>query len=191
MYRIRTLPICKISLLLAMVMAVSAIKFFQSAQKFYHIIGITPPLQSNQNFPFNIRIVVILITLTLALISTTGYFLFDAKSAIEKADTFYVCTSYVACECVYLICIWKCGKIFTFIEEFDAYINSIVSNDLMVKTIYKEVDAKIERMTEIIKFLLVKVSLFGYSLPAPIITGINYFIYDLGDESYFLTFRVM
>lgn len=49
----------------------------------------------------------------------------------------------------------------------------------------------IERMSELVHFALVKLSAPGCSLPALLTTAINYSIYDLGDESYYLAIPVM
>lgn len=179
-----------VSLLLIMAVAVRVIQFFQTVQKFYRFIGIIP-LPSDQKFPLNYRTVAFSIMLTLEVIPTAAYFCFDAHLAIEKADSFYVTSTCVAIDCAYLISVWKCADIFKYIENFNAYIHSIVLNDLTLRAIYVDLNARIERMSEIIRCLLVTITLIGVVLPPPIITGINYFIYDMGDESYFLTLRLL
>lgn len=56
---------------------------------------------------------------------------------------------------------------------------------------YVELIEQIERMTEVFYFALAKVSVSGCFLPAFLITVINYFIYDLGEKSFYLTVPVM
>lgn len=173
-----------------MVVAVRVIQFYQNIQKYYRAIGIIP-LPADQKFPLNFRTVAISIMLTLQLLSSAAYFLYEAHSAIEKSDTFYVTSCCVAIKSAYLISVWKCAEIYKFIENFNAYIHSIVLSDITHRSIYGDLDAKIERTSGIIKFLLMYVTLVVCAILPPIITGINYFIYDMGDESYVLTFRLM
>lgn len=54
------------------------------------------------------------------------------------------------------------------------------------KSIYSELNLKIEKMCDFIYFALVDVSLVGFLLPALLITLINYYVYDLNEESYLL-----
>lgn len=171
-------------------MAMRTITFFQTLQKYYHFVGIIP-LRSSQKCPLNSRIVAIFIVLTLQMMSTGAYVFFKAQSPIEKSDTFYFFSTFVGIECAYLVSVWKCADIFAFIENVNVYIHSIVLDDLALKAIYDVIDAKIERMSKIIKFLLVDVAQIGCIFPPAIVTAINYLVYDMGEESYFSVVQMM
>lgn len=51
---------------------------------------------------------------------------------------------------------------------------------------YNGVNVKIERLSKLIHFVLTKLTVVGLELPALAITMINYFVYDLSEESFFL-----
>lgn len=64
------------------------VKLFQSAQEYYHDIGIYPSrLHPDQHF--NWKNVLILCGCVTSCISIFSYFLFEAKSMNELAQTFY------------------------------------------------------------------------------------------------------
>lgn len=54
------------------------------------------------------------------------------------------------------------------------------------KSTYNDLIVKIEKMCDFMYFVLVDVSLVGFLLPALLITLINYYVYDLNEESYIL-----
>lgn len=56
---------------------------------------------------------------------------------------------------------------------------------------YIELNEKIEQMSRLLYVVTVKLTIPGSILPAVFITAINYFLYDLGDESFFSPFFVM
>lgn len=72
------------------------IVFFQSAISFYETMGIYP-LQPDANNFFNLKIVVILVSLTSAFISTSAFFLFNAESITEYIETFYAAITTLCC----------------------------------------------------------------------------------------------
>lgn len=53
------------------------------------------------------------------------------------------------------------------------------------------INERIERRSELIYSVLIKSSVAGAILPALLLTTVNYFIYGLGKESYFLPFPIM
>lgn len=67
----------------------------------------------------------------------------------------------------------------------------IESHDPALMAMYKMIAAKFERLSNLAHLIMVKYSTVGFALPPLIVTVINYFIHDLGDESYFLTFRTL
>lgn len=56
---------------------------------------------------------------------------------------------------------------------------------------YIELIEKIERLTQLIYIGVVKLTIPGVIIPALSLTLINLFVYDLGDDSFFLPFPVM
>lgn len=58
-------------------------------------------------------------------------------------------------------------------------------------TIYIELNEKIELTCELLHLTIAKFTYIGVSIPQLLITGANYFVYDLKDESYYLTVPVM
>lgn len=59
------------------------------------------------------------------------------------------------------------------------------------KTMYSELNTKIEQATRAFYFIGVKVTTLFSSIPFAILTLYNYFVSDLGDESYYLSVPVM
>lgn len=64
-------------------------------------------------------------------------------------------------------------------------------NDRISKTMYSKVNEKIERVSEIVYFVLVKLNVLACILPPLITTMVNYYIFDLGDVSFQLMSPVM
>lgn len=54
-----------------------------------------------------------------------------------------------------------------------------------------ELNEKIERMSKLVYSIFVEASLVGLVIPPLLITLVNYFVYDLSEESYFLPTPVM
>lgn len=58
-------------------------------------------------------------------------------------------------------------------------------------SVYIELNEKIEYTCKLVHFVIVKLTFIGIMLPQVLITTINYFLYDLKDQSYFLSVPVM
>lgn len=56
---------------------------------------------------------------------------------------------------------------------------------------YNEINEKIERTSKLVYTIFVEASIVGLIVPPIIITLVNYFIYDLKEQSYFLPTPVM
>lgn len=59
------------------------------------------------------------------------------------------------------------------------------------RVMYTELNEKLERMSKFVYTVFVEASLAGLIIPPLLITLVNYFIYDLSEESYFLPTPVM
>lgn len=66
--------------------------------------------------------------------------------------------------------------------------STLESDDPILKTNYQKLNEIIELVSEIYYFLLLKISIPGVILPPLFVTIVNYYVYDLGNESYFLPF---
>lgn len=65
------------------------------------------------------------------------------------------------------------------------------SQNASQKLKFLETSEKIEQTSKLLDFALVKLTSAGAVLPTQVIVAVNYFIYDLGDESYYLSFPMM
>lgn len=61
----------------------------------------------------------------------------------------------------------------------------------MSRRMYSELNNKIERFTTLMHLFMVKFSIAGIVLPAVFVTFLNYYVYHLDDESFYLPTRVM
>lgn len=64
-------------------------------------------------------------------------------------------------------------------------------NNAALRAVATEIDENIELISNVIHFVTTKLTIAGLLLPPLVLTAINYFIYDFGDESYVLPYPVM
>lgn len=85
----------------------------------------------------------------------------------------------------------KCVSSFIFLfnklNKIHLHSGSVDSNS---KAMYIEMIEKIERLSQLIHIGVIKLSIPGVIVPALLITFINFFVYDFGNESFFLPFPV-
>lgn len=67
----------------------------------------------------------------------------------------------------------------------------IESQNTISKAKYSDLIDKIERMSKFFHFILTKLTVVGVVAPDLLITIGNYFIYDLGEQSYYLSAPMM
>lgn len=67
---------------------------------------------------------------------------------------------------------------------------SLGSHNIASKSMYIEQNGKIERISELIYFFMVELTVPSVLFPALFITTINYLIHDFGNESFFLPLRM-
>lgn len=65
------------------------------------------------------------------------------------------------------------------------------SSNPISKAIYNKMDAKIHRLVKLFYTVYVKLTLLLILIPPVLVTVVNYYIYDLGDESFYLPFRTV
>lgn len=66
-----------------------------------------------------------------------------------------------------------------------------IGNNLDYKTKENELNKRVERISIVVHFFQVKLSLPALILPAVLKTLINYFVFNLKDESFFLPLPIM
>lgn len=106
-------------------------KLFQSVQKYYRTLGVYAP-QSNQNYAFNWRNLVVLFALTQGFIFTMAFCLLQAKTVREYGDSFYVSVTEFADAIYFLSNIWKMRKFFKLIEQFENFIEKSKSKNVIL-----------------------------------------------------------
>lgn len=182
------------------------IKLFQSIQKFYHTIGFKHSSKSHSSC--NCRNLFALFAITQLFITSTAFFLLEANSLQEYSTSFYGSITELDCLVYFATNFFKLRNILKLIENYDKFIekskkkqkkaSSKNSNftslqfafvgwhNLESRRMYIELNDKIERIFKLLHFLFVEMSIIGVVLPAAVITIINFYVYNLGDESFFL-----
>lgn len=192
------------------------IKLFQSVQKYHRTMGIYQ-LQPNQRWlTFNSRNLLFLVSFIQMLVTTIGFSIFHAKTTIEYGACYYAYISEIGSTTYFLLQMCQITNFSKLIEHFEEFIeeskyalpcmsfvisiffSSKTSNKLFLsfvgvdaRTMYNKLNKKIELASHIIHLCLVWVSTSGVVVPPLIITIVNYVIYGLGDESFYLAFPVM
>lgn len=110
----------EISLLTPFAM-VTSLKLFQSVRQFYLDMGLYPS-QSNGNCVPNARNSFILLSMILFCITSSAFFLFEAKSIAEYGISFYMSLSEMEMTCFFLIIAWKMPKILELIDGMEQFI---------------------------------------------------------------------
>lgn len=168
---------------------------------------------SSRRSSINLRNISFLISFLLLFASTTGSFWFLAQTNIERVNNFYIALTELACINNFLET-WRnvpnkiqlVGKMEKFVKksEFIArwqpkllvsltrFLFLLIepeNADLKIK--YTELDEKLTKISHIIQFVMVKLTIPSVMLPSIIPTFINYFYLELGKESYALTYPLM
>lgn len=189
-------------------------KLFQLVQKYYQTIGVHAT-QTHPKCAFNVHNFWLLL-ITSAFCASTVMSFIQSTAIMDYAESFYIFSTTLASMTSYLEAISKAKTTFTFISELDEYIQKsglafnmytnrksamhqsilnfhhLESQNVSTETVlaYSKLIGNIELMTKVIRFGLVELTVVGCFFPALVITLINYFYFDLGDESYFLSFPI-
>lgn len=192
-----------------------SIKLFQYLQSRHQAVGIYPPGPNQHSGSFNSKNSIFIFFFAQGWIASFAFFLFEAKSAYDYGFSFYVIITELATLAYYSITILKMPDILTLIEKYEELIeksewkrNIFISNvnnfnsktiwfipigmhDSDLTTMYTQLNHNIERGSEIFHFICARITLACDVLPHLLLTIGNYFVYDLGDESYVLPFPLM
>lgn len=186
-------------------------KLFQCVEQLHQALGIQPT-PSSLNTSFNLKNVFALFCIVHLFATSTVFLLFEAETVANMSDSFYVSISALSCICNLLISIWRVQQIIRLIEKFEQFIekSGYIKKQITLEiqfggqifsisesinpvsnTVYVKLNATIEFLTGILHFLVTRLSLIGICLPALLITLVNYFVSDLGEESFNLPFVVV
>lgn len=185
------------------------IEFFKSVRKSYQAIGLDPfqsnpvPKKCNQRFLF------IAFSMVHLVISSTGFLIFKAETIQEFATSFYVSIS----QLFVLVLFFSLGtKMDSISKQYRSYEEIIekskrecvfrTSKDRSkgffafflnfslgcqhARAMYIALNRKIDRMYEILVIVVAKIPIAAYAPFAVVLALINYFVFDLGAESYYL-----
>lgn len=147
-----------------------------------------------------------------------AFMLFQADSIEDFEDSFLIASASFATVLNFgIIAFWKMTKMFQMIQSFERiiekskfYLEKITNfshslikptnnylyseaelNDPGASVKYNKMNEIIERASKLYEILLVKISVFAITLPALMMTAINHFVDNLGNESYILPFPVL
>lgn len=205
-----------ISIMSIVIMSDRTIKLFQSTRKYYQMLGVHPSTSpTNQKLQFNWRALLVFSIILLDFSITSLYFLFKTNIRIDYAETlqsFYFSSTEFNFLLGFVVNFWKMSNIFMLIEglEKTIYESKFIQNEKqkgrgksiksflslgslnpVSKAQYVHLSDRIERMSIFFHFILTKLTLMGVVIPSGIITINNYYIKDLGEESFFLPVSVM
>lgn len=180
------------------------IKLFQQLKhSYFEAMGIYLP-HSTQKCSPNWRNALIAFFIAQLFVAAFVYLAYGADSTFEYGTDFYASVSESCCLSYFVIQYFQMPKITALIDsceefieksEFRSYVSLFVffrlTKSLFIlgihsQIIYNEMNEKIERISKLVYTIFVEASIVGLVLPPLLITLVNYFIYDLKDESYFL-----
>lgn len=192
------------------------LKLLQFTQVVYEHIGIRSSQSNQHSRSINWRSVFMLYPPIQMTVCSLAFLLFEADNIVDAGTAFYVVDTEICCTFYYLALMWKKLKIQKLIDNFEKFvekseflrvkgfrfimqfwINSIwISIEIEIRnpdtsTKYSELIENIEKMSELLHFALTRVTFIGLYTSALAITAINYFIFDLEEESYYLPFPLM
>lgn len=96
-------------------------KLFHHIRKWFETLGVYP-VQWQRKSLWNERNLFVIISLVQMFISSLAYFLYEAKSIGEYADSFFMVFTNVVCVVFFSISIFKMSSIHMLIGEFEQFI---------------------------------------------------------------------
>lgn len=191
------------------------LKVLRFTQKIYQDMGICPSPSNPNLHSINWRNCSVLISLAQMLIFSLAFLAFKADNIVDVGTAFYAVVTETVCSIYMIINFYNMPKILKLIEKFETFIDQsksfgwkssffllkfwisiyfleclgIKKSDTSTK--YSDLIEIIEKVTKWYYIVYVKVTSIGMIFATLLITLINYFVNDLGDESYFLAFPVL
>lgn len=186
---------------------------FKLLREFYCFSGIVPPQsQPNRKCLLNFKNVLILVSMLQYLMTTASFLLFKTASIKENGISFYGAISVFVFSPSFLLTIYKSADIFELMNKFEKFIEQselrqiflyvgwnwsvyavkIGQSDSASHAVnYNELNGKIERICRLIYITTAQCSTPGIIAPSFLITAVNYFVYDLSDESFYISCQMM
>lgn len=187
-----------------------SIKLFQFNQKHYKAIGIYPTQPNQKHSSFNLTNSIYLFCFVQFCISMTAFIWFEANNMLDYAIASFGLVTTIIIMAIYLLTIWQKENTVKFIENCEEFIEKSKNNsrtsrifshilhynilELLFFLIgpkaniaYQESIEIFEKLSEWFCYALI-CTLVTICIPPMIYTYVNYFISDLGNESYFLFF---
>ena len=96
-------------------------KLFENVRTYFEVLGFYS-VQTNQVLPFNIRNVLMPLSVLIMLISTIVFLLFKADIMVGYAISFFLGISLTTALIVYFIFMLKMSKIIEFIEKCERFV---------------------------------------------------------------------
>lgn len=97
-------------------------KFFQSIQEYFAIMGINSS-QSVDVHPFNRSNLITLLIFCMLVITSNKFLLFEAKYFEEYIDSFYLTCTGTLAAINFVVIIWKMTKVFEFIKGLESVVH--------------------------------------------------------------------
>lgn len=193
-------------------------KLLQSVQKYFETIGIYSPLSTPRKSIWNWRFVAFCIFMAQMVLSSVGFLLIEAKTAAEYGFAFCAALNGFVAIVFAGIFLWKYESKIKLLQRFEAFIERSEYEKTMqrnaktvnlifalcpsktpigmqesqnLKCMYRDLNDKIERRTELTYVILFKYSMPVFILPPLIISLAKYYTTDLGVESFELPVLTM
>lgn len=193
---------------------------FEFLRDFYQTLGLIPSQSlSHQNYAFNWKTPLILLASTYFCISTIASMFLEGNSNQDHSkfiDSCYWAASAFQVALIFIITVSKMPSIIKVIGKFEEIIRNskrliklkicftvfwvifllvrhfnIESHNPILKDKYGKINARIDRMSKICCIILVEFSMPAIVIPSTLLTLVNYFVFNLGDDSYMLTMPVL
>lgn len=181
-------------------------RIFQSIQKHNAILGLNPP-ELFQMHPFNWRNVLCLFIFGQFFLLSCAFLFLKAEGFSQYAESFYVTSNMLASFFNFAVRVFKSQELNELVQNFEKAINkrkyfkSIWIDDISEyslpglenersKAIYKDVNAKVEKWTQLLNFSCMNITLPCLLVPNFIICYVTYFLSDAGSDAFFLPFPI-
>lgn len=193
-------------------------KLLQSVQKYFETIGIYSPLSNPYDSIWNWRFVAFCIFMAQMVLSSVGFLLIHANSAAEYGFSFCAALNGIVAIIFAAIFLWKYGSKIKLLQRFEAFIDRSeygkskhsmpkcliptftlhlpknligMQESQNLKCMYRDLNDKIERRTQLIYVILFKYAMPVFILPPLIISLTKYYTSELGVESFELPLLTM
>lgn len=195
------------------VMMDGSVKLFQATRRFHMMGGFYPP-QPHQIHPISFKNLQILIGLIFAFFGVSGYFIFLATNMFDYTISFYASVTTLFFITIFCINIWKTANIYELwdlgerllekskwlhVNENDqnhtimriCFCGTGVQNSTSKQNEYAKLIKIIEYICELFFLALMKISIPSIMGCALAVTLVNYYVFDLGEDAYYLPFPTM